>query len=144
MKRFLPYLFTLIFVACSSPDQTPSGIISAEEMKPMMWDVMRAQNLAQQMARKDSTLNDSIETIRLTQKVFDIYKVSNEQFKKSYDWYVKHPAVLKEIFDSLYFQKQRSINELQSLPTLPKEARNKKVPVFEKNRFKLLHSDTLD
>ena len=143
MKRFFPCLFTLFFVACSSPDQTPSGIISAEEMKPLMWDVMRAQNLAQQRAKKDLTLNDSTETVRLTEKVFDIYKINREEFKKSYDWYIKHPAVLKEIFDSLYFQKQRNINELQS-PAILKEPGNKKVLRFEKNRFKLLHSDTLD
>jgi hypothetical protein len=142
MKRFFPYLCMIIFVACSSPDETPPGIISAEEMKPLIWDVMKAQNLAQQMAKKDSTLNDSIETVRLTEKVFNIYKINKEEFKKSYDWYIKHPTVLKEIFDSLYFQKQRNTSEFQR-PAIPKEATNKKFLRFEKNRFKLLHSDTL-
>ena len=143
MKRFFPYLCMIIFVGCSSPDETPSGIISADEMKPLIWDVMKAQNLAQQMAKRDSTLNDSIETVRLTEKVFNIYKINKEEFKKSYDWYIKHPTVLKEIFDSLYFQKQRNNSEFQR-PEIPTEAGNKKFPVFEKNRFKLLHSDTLD
>jgi hypothetical protein len=143
MKRFFLSLFTIIFAGCSAPDQTPSGIISAEEMKPLIWDVMKAQNLAQQMAKRDSTLNDSIETVRLTEKVFNIYKINKEEFRKSYDWYIKHPTVLKEIVDSLYFQKQRNNSEFQS-PVMPKEAENKRFPVFEKNRFKLLHSDTLD
>lgn len=76
-------------------------------MKNILWDVMRAQTLATEISRKDSTVNPAVETKTLSQKVFQIHKTDSANFNKSYNWYVKHPDVLKLIFDSLYIQKER-------------------------------------
>lgn len=75
-----------------------------------MWDIMRSQTLAYETARKDSTINEAIETKVLSQKVFNIYKIDSVYFNKSYNWYVQHPAILKTIFDSMYVQKERENN----------------------------------
>ena len=76
-------------------------------MKSILWDVMRAQTLAQEISIKDSTMDVAIETKILSQKVFEIHKTDSMHFVQSYNWYVKHPETLKLIFDSLYAQKQR-------------------------------------
>jgi spore coat polysaccharide biosynthesis predicted glycosyltransferase SpsG len=90
----------------------PFGIIKPEEMKNILWDVMRSQTLASELSFKDSTINIATKTNALTKKVFEIHKTDSAHFNESYNWYVKHPLKLKIIFDSLYAQKQR-VNLLQ-------------------------------
>jgi hypothetical protein len=104
-------IFLVIFVSCVSKEKAPSDMIQPEEMKNIMWDIMRAQTLAVEISRRDSMLSDTAETKALVQKVFEIHKIRSADFDKSYNWYVKHPGLMSLMFDSLYMQKQR--NELR-------------------------------
>ena len=79
-------------------------------MKKVLWDVMSAQVWAGETARKDSLVNLATETKVLTDKVFQMHRIDSAKFNKSYNWYLKHPVILKPIFDSLYLQKQRTKN----------------------------------
>jgi uncharacterized protein DUF4296 len=97
----------MMLFSCGKSNNPPSSLIQPKEMKNILWDVMRAETLATQMAQKDSTVDVAIETKTLSQKVFNIHKTDSASFNKSYNWYVKHPDVLKIIFDSLYIQKER-------------------------------------
>ncbi len=112
MNRFFCLFFLIILSSCSSKDTAPSDIIQPKEMEDIMWDVMRAQALALETSRKDSSLNDTAETKALTQKVFEIHKINAPDFNKSYDWYIKHPGAMRLIFDTLYKQKQKIEMEL--------------------------------
>ena len=108
MARIFCFIFCIVFIfSCSSEDKAPSGIIQPETMKNVLWDVMSAQFMAQGISRKDSPVNTMAQTKALTQKVFEIHKITAADFNKSYDWYIKHPETMKRIFDSLYTQKQR-------------------------------------
>lgn len=108
MARIFCFIFCTVFIfSCSSEDKAPSGIIQPEAMKNVLWDVMSAQFMAQEISRKDSPVNTMAQTKALTQKVFEIHKITAADFNKSYDWYIKHPETMKRIFDSLYTQKQR-------------------------------------
>jgi len=107
MKQLLIVLSILFFISCSPKVEVPEDILRQEEMKAVMWDVMRAQYLANQVARTDSLTNVSAETKVLTGKVFEIHKISAKDFEKSYSWYLKNPQLMSVIFDSLLVQKQR-------------------------------------
>jgi hypothetical protein len=107
MKLSICFIFCLFIISCTSENKPPVDIIQPKEMKSILWDVMRAQTLANEIARKDSSVNTAIETKSLSKKVFQIHKTDSANFNKSYNWYVKHPDVLKLIFDSLYVQKER-------------------------------------
>ena len=107
MKYFIYFIFSMALFSCYSKDKVPSDIIKPDEMKGIIWDVMRSQALANELALKDSTIDRAIKTKLLAQKVFEIHKTDSVNFNKSYNWYVKHPLKLKVIFDSLYVQKQR-------------------------------------
>jgi hypothetical protein len=107
MKPFICFIFSAIIISCNSGNKTPSNIIQPEEMQSILWDVMRAQTLANEIAVKDSSVNAAVETKYLSQKIFQIHKIDSSDFNKSYNWYVKHPDALKLIFDSLYAQKER-------------------------------------
>ena len=97
-------------------------------MGNIMWDIMRAQSLASEMALKDSTLDVAFQTKLLSQKVFEIHKIDSTQFNKSYTWYVKHPDVLNRIFDSVYAQKQK-LNNLELKRNQIHHQPNKKIKV---------------
>ena len=88
-------------------------------MQSILWDVMRAETLASEIGRKDSSVDVAIQTKFFSQKVFSIHKTDSATFNKSYNWYLKHPDVLTIIFDSLYVQKEREKNL---------ESRKKNVP----------------
>lgn len=107
IKNFIYFIFSIFLFSCYTGDKAPGDVIQPKEMKNILWDVMRAQSLAGEIARRDSSVNLAIETKVLSTKVFDIHKTDSAHFIKSYNWYLKHPVALKIIFDSLYEQKQR-------------------------------------
>lgn len=80
-------------------------------MGDIIWDILRAQSLASEIALKDSTVDVAVKSKLLSQEIFKIYKTDSTQFNKSYNWYVKHPDILNRIFDSIYNQKQRLGNQ---------------------------------
>ena len=113
MRNFIYLIFSILLFSCYNANKAPSGIIKSKEMKSVLWDVMRVQSLAREIALKDSTVDLAIKTKSLTQKVFEIHKIDSAQFIESYNWYMKHPTDLKLIFDSMYVQKERE-NSIQS------------------------------
>ncbi len=110
MKSIFYFSLLILLFSCGKSNEPPSSLIQPKEMKSILWDVMRAETLASEIARKDSSVDVAIETKTLSEKVFRIYKTDSASFNKSYNWYVKHPDVLKIIFDSLYIQKERENN----------------------------------
>jgi len=108
MRKRLIYIFISVFLfSCYSVDKAPNNIIKPKEMKSILWDVMRAQTLAQETSARDSTLSVAQETNLLSKEIFKIHNTDSSHFLQSYNWYIKHPEALKLIFDSLYTQKQR-------------------------------------
>lgn len=127
ITRFLYLIVLVSLISCSSRNKAPSSIIQPEQMKSVLWDVMRAQNLAISVSRSDTTTNTIAETKALTQKVFEIHKISAEDFNKSYNWYLRHPELMKVMFDSLYDQKQRA-NKIQSEQQTLHDSSHHKIP----------------
>jgi len=119
MKKFLYLIFLMTLFSCGKSKKPPSTVIQPKEMQSILWDVMRAETLASEIGRKDSSVDVAIQTKFFSQKVFSIHKTDSATFNKSYNWYLKHPDVLTIIFDSLYVQKEREKNL---------ESRKKNVP----------------
>lgn len=107
MKNIFFLLVTVFFISCAGKNKVPPEIIPPSKMQKVLWDVMRAQALSAETARKDSAINEVAETKVLTQKVFEIYKITSQGFNQSYNWYTNHPDVMRIVFDSLNAQKQR-------------------------------------
>lgn len=112
MKNFICFMLGFILFACSGKNKVPAEIIQQREMQNILWDVLRAQALSGEIARKDSTINEVAETKMLTQKVFEIYHIKSSAFDQSYSWYTSHPEMMRIIFDSMSIQNQRR-NELR-------------------------------
>ncbi len=120
MKNLFGLLFLSIIISCDSGNKPPSNIIQPKEMQSILWDVMRAQTLANEIAIKDSSINTVATTNLFSVKIFKIHKTDSTTFSNSYSWYIKHPDILKLIFDSLYVQKERvHIIEEKRIEQLP-------------------------
>ncbi len=102
---FLIACFSLI--SCSNKNDIPEGIIQPKKMQGILWDVIRAQELSAEVARKDSTVDELTETKLLSQKVYDIHNITSSDFDKSYSWYTAHPEMMRIIFDSINAQNER-------------------------------------
>jgi hypothetical protein len=92
--------FCLLMVSCASDDDVPRDVIPVEQMKFIVYDVLRAQEVAMLTSAKDST-KTKIKAAELMQQVFAIYKISKDDFYKSFKFYQSHPDNIKILFDSV-------------------------------------------
>lgn len=72
-----------------------------------MLDLIKADEIVNQQTYGDSAVGIKNKREILYQKVFQIHKVSKEQFKKSFTFYQNHPDLLKVVLDSMYEQIKR-------------------------------------
>ena len=112
MKNLFFFIICFILFSCSGKNEVPPGIIQQKEMQNILWDVIRAQALSGEMARRDSSINEIAETQLMTRKVFEIHNVTPSAFDLSYAWYTSHPEMMRIIFDSMNSQNQRQ-NDLK-------------------------------
>lgn len=107
MKYFIIIIVFTLFLSCLGKNKVPSEIIQPVKMQKILWDVIRAQALSTQIALKDSTVNEIAESKALTQKIFEIHKITSTAFNQSYIWYTNHPDIMRIVFDSLNAESQR-------------------------------------
>jgi hypothetical protein len=126
MKNFLFLVACCgLVISCSNKNKIPSEIIQPKQMQKILWDILRAEALSSEYARRDSTINEVAELKILTGKVFQIHKITSLTFDESYKWYTGHQDVLKVLFDSLNSQAQRE----NKIETKEKPKPEKKMPL---------------
>jgi len=142
MKNIFFLTVLSFFISCSGKNKVPPEIIPPNKMQKVLWDVIRAQALSSETARKDSTVNEIAETKVLTQKVFEIYKITSKAFDQSYNWYTNHPDVMRIVFDSLNAQKQREsqLQQKEKYQPLKSTPLKKLDSVKRINAIRKLHS----
>ena len=100
-------IISISFLIYSCKESTPSGIIEKNKMQEILWDVLRADALSQQLVKTDSAKLLADKNIKLTKDVFLIHNVTEEQFQKSYSYYTQHPDIMSNMLDSLNAQQTR-------------------------------------
>lgn len=66
-----------------------------------MWDMMRADQYVSDFLLKDSTKKKKTESLKLYAEIFHIHKITEDQFKKSLDYYRSRPDLFAPILDSI-------------------------------------------
>ena len=79
MRLWLSF-FLLLPASCMNNNGIPSDVIKPVEMQHVMWDMICADNLAQEQANKDSTLNLRHQNIQLLNEVFAIHRIKRSEF----------------------------------------------------------------
>lgn len=101
----VPVLF--LFISCSKNKGVPDNILSPEKMELVFWDYMRADAFTKEFVKMDSVQRDTIENIVLQNKIFGYYKISRDDFYRSYHYYTDHPEMMNTIMDSIIARQGR-------------------------------------
>ena len=117
MRIVVLFLFFLFF-GCIGKPKVPKGIIAQNEMRKIMWDLMRADAYVSDFVMKDTTCDQKIESAILYEQIFDIHSTTREAFKKSLAFYEEHPDLLKPIADSLRSDEKKA-QEYQTFTDKP-------------------------
>ena len=113
MRILLFFILAVFFSECVEKDKVPKGIIPQNEMRKLMWDMMRADAFVSDFIMKDSTRNQKAESAILYEKIFSIHSTTEDIFKKSLIFYQSRPDLLKAITDSLRVDERKA----QTYPT---------------------------
>ena len=128
-------LVALLFSSCSKK-KVPSEILPPEKMQAVYWDYIRADVFANEFIKRDSSKNVEVENARLQQAVFKLHKVTKVEFYKSYDYYLNHQLLMKEMIDTMLARQQKVI--------IPPKIMDLKRDTFSLNPLKILYKKPID
>ena len=117
--KFFPLIFFFLLAGCVQKNKIPRGILLQDEMRHIIWDLMRADKFTESYIMKDTTRNKKNESIKLYEQVFRIHNTNLEKFQKSLTFYEGRPDLLKVIIDSLR-SNEKYVMEDQYKETKPK------------------------
>ena len=104
-------LFIIVIIsnfACIRDNKVPKDVIPQNQMRKIMWDLMRADAYVTDFIMKDSTRDKKAESAKLYEEIFDIHSTTREIFKKSLVFYQSRPDLFKSISDSLRVDEKKS------------------------------------
>lgn len=101
------FFFLLILLVSCSRSKCPDGVLVPEKMQAVYWDYLRADVYAKEMLSKDSSRNIDSANIQFQQQLFEKHKVSKETFYKSYDYYISHQLLMKDMLDTMQVRQQQ-------------------------------------
>ena len=104
MRTILYLIFITFLFGCKQNDK---GIISADKMEKIMWDLTQADIFTADFISKDSTKDLIKENLKLQLKIFSKNKTDRKSFYKSYDYYLQHEELLKPLLDSMVVRNGR-------------------------------------
>ena len=129
MKGWLICFGILLFQACGNKKDVPAHIIPREEMETVLWDLMRAdQFLGNYVFNRDSSRDRTRESLLYYDRIFRLHNITRDQFRESFSWYRFHPAIFKDIMDSLSAPITSSVEVLPA-PVLASPDTVRKIPV---------------
>ena len=114
MKQFfaIGLIITFLSAGCSNQYKVPPDIISKAKMEKVLWDMILADRYATNILSTDSSKNIKEETFTLYQQVFDIHKITKQEFVKSMKYYLGRPDISQVMLDSLATKANRRREEM--------------------------------
>ena len=101
------FSFVLFYSCGDKPRGEKAMLLSTEKMQQVLWDILQADAFTQNFIKPDSTKKELIENAALQKKIFELHKISREDFYYSYNYYSAHPEVMKMILDSVSAKAER-------------------------------------
>lgn len=110
--RVIYFILIAFFIAgCTQKNKIPRGILSQEKMRFIMWDMIRADEYANNFLVKNASLDINSEKASLYEQIFKLHSTKADIFKKSLAFYQSKPNLLKVIIDSLRSEERRVLQE---------------------------------
>ncbi|MFL5745247.1 MAG: DUF4296 domain-containing protein [Niastella sp.] len=128
MNRLLLVCLSAIvwcMVSCTDKDKIPKGVLGKEKMQKVLMDMIEAERFRDGFIVYDSSKDQKTETFKLYAQVFELNKISKDEFIKSYKFYMSRPDIAREIFDSLSSQAAKLRENLNKPVPLDTAAKSK-------------------
>ncbi len=111
MRRIAAFIiFPALLLSCGNKNR--GKVLGTEKMQQVMWDVLLADAYTQRELKKDSSKKELVQNASLQEKIFELNKVSREDFYTSYAYYNDHPDLMRTILDSIGVKADRDRNAL--------------------------------
>jgi hypothetical protein len=112
----LTILILMIFVfSCSGKDKVPEGVLEPDKMEKVMTDLLMSESFAESYLLIDtSKKRDEWFTGELN-KVLAVQDVTQDQVRKSLDFYKTRPDLFKVIIDSINARAQRNRDKIYDM-----------------------------
>ena len=108
MRFFLFIILIILSFGCIRNNKVPKDVIPQNQMRKIMWDLMRADAYVTDFIMKDSIRDKKVESAKLYEKIFEIHATTQETFKKSLAFYQSRPDLFKVVSDSLRVDEKKS------------------------------------
>lgn len=99
--QFLLFLLAIGGLLAACRGNSKEQLLDINEMKVIVWDMLKADELYTVQQVKDSTLRIQKKNLEYYEKIFAYYKISRSTFYKSFTYYEAHPQQMKELLDSI-------------------------------------------
>ena len=101
MRYFFLLLSITLLLSCSAEKQKKPVILTPAQMEKVVWDIMQVDQYVNSYISRDTLKDLNKERLQLYLKVFQLHKISKEDFNASVKHYASKPDLMKVIFDSL-------------------------------------------
>jgi len=133
MRNGILVVFTGIILfaySCSGKPAAPSHLLSRDKMEDVLWDLMRADLFINNyMLIKDTALDKKKQGIELYSQILKMHKITQEEFRKSFQYYRSQPLELKDLMDSLSHRNDTlQLHKATKIPLSADTASKAKVP----------------
>lgn len=109
MRAYFPFLMFLFFYSCSTTDPVPDNILPKEKMQVVLYDIFKADELANQLKNNDTIKPDLQWHTELYDQIFKLHKVSKEEFTTSFRFYQTRPDLMKPMLEALSKKSDQSV-----------------------------------
>ena len=105
-------IVSMILILSSCGDKKKeTRLLTTKEMQLVLWDMLQAEAYTQNFLKKDTSKNGLVENAALQKKIFELHKISREDYNASYSYYNAHPNEMKIILDSVTALAERNRNK---------------------------------
>ena len=106
--RAIPLVLIVSIAACSSSEERPAGLLARDKFT----EVLLESQLIEARLNQDVVLDKRTDSVGKTYytAMFKTQGVTEEAFKTTFDWYVRHPAELKDIYTDVLTDLQKRVD----------------------------------
>ena len=106
MRIISVFILVVLIISCTK-NKIPDGILKPEKMQAVYWDVLQADVFTKEFVAKDSSLDSKRENARLQLAIFKKHGTDREQFYRSYEYYLDHSNLMKDMVDTMLVRQKK-------------------------------------
>lgn len=107
MKFIYCFALYILLISCNR-NKLPKDILSFDKMEKVLWEQAKADAFTQEFISKDSSKDLTHENFKLQEKIFAKYKIDRKSFYNSYQYYLKHDNLMKDLLDTIVVRNGRA------------------------------------